>query len=468
MAKVAYLGGSSRPDMVGSSCIVIDDDERIMIDCGIEPSGQDENEMGAAGTAPDFTYLLDGKKINAVILTHAHTDHCGALGLLATEGFLADDARIIGAPQTMQGLPYVLEDALKHGPSFTAYDIAGVINRCHQITQPGEFEIFPGRRAFVKHNGHVPGSVYVILELRSGRKGLISGDMSRQDRPTTKGWQLLSESVPSEWVPDDIWLIESTYRKGSVIPLEDEVQRLIARTSIGLNFGHVVIAGFGWGRIQDLAVWLSQAKIKVWIDGAAREVYRIFQKHHWCELDGVLPEPGSESGIFFVENEEHRRELLNSTEPKTFLTTSGMGSFGRIRSYEEELLPRKGASVFFSGYLSRRSIGGKLMRIKERREQLGERVNDEDFSIAMTGRNGERYDLPVRAEIDQFRLGAHSDFGDSLDFVEDIVEVCRSGEKLGWGVAGHGAYPALVDATSLLSPYTVRRAYGLRNTVLEV
>lgn len=460
-------GGPTRANSIGQKCDTADirvksgEVYRVMFDCGMEFIR--EEETGGMGPGADFSLLDDGKKIDAVVLTHSHVDHIGWLAALEAGGYLSSETSTVCAPQTGKVIPFALQDGLKQDHPYSIFDAINVMDRRVVIPEPGEYELLPGLKIFVQQAGHIPGAMSVVVPTSSGKKGLITGDWCFQDSPTTKGALLPSKNWPREWIPDEIWSSDLTYGSGSKKPLQGEVDRLIAQTKIALSQGKkVVIPAFGNGRGPNIAVWLAKAGIPIFLDGVIRHLYRIFQETRWSERDGRLPKIGGRNGIRVVESAEHREELINSSIPLVIITTGGMGDFGPIVRYMEEGLPRTDWMFDFTSWLAPGTKGDKLMQLAKKRAE-----NSKEMTLTLVDKNGEKKKIPFRASVDRFSLSAHGDLDDFVLLAEDIVS-CRGGRPLDRIILTHGTPETKAQAAIRLKHLAREIIHGERNTVISL
>lgn len=460
--QLVIHGGASRSGSIGQRCDTLDivrNDRfyRIMVDCGMEFLR--EGETGGVGPAPDFSLLQDGKQIDAVYLTHFHADHVGSVGTLCASGLLDADAKIHSSPQTAAVLPYVLQDGLRHNPTYNAFNAANVLKQLTVIEKPGEYEILPGLKVFIPQMGHAPGNGGIVIPTSSGRKGFITSDFCVHNQPVTKGALLPSESWPREWIPDEIWGTDLTYGSGPRRSFDDEMTRLIERTKSDLEAGRrVVIPAFGNGRGQNIAVSFAKAGIPVMLDGVTRNIYQIFQETRWNERDNLLPKLGENSGITVVKNEEHREELLESPGPWVVITTGGMGDFGPIVRYMEAGLPDENFRFYFTSWLAPGTNGSKLVAQAKGGKGKTIRLNMKDESKIV---------VPVRAGIDQFGLTAHGTLDELIVFIQDIIN-CRGGKILNRIVLTHGTPKSKTEGACKLAPFAKEIIWGERNTVIPL
>ena len=455
--RLVIHGAASHANSIGQRCDTIDlmaanHEYRIMADSGMEFMAA--GEMGGSGAGADLSLLNDGRKVDALILTHSHIDHIGWTAVIHREGYLANGAPVISAPQTAEIMPYALEDGLKRSPQYTAFDAAGVLERRVVIPQPGEYEFLPGLKGFFPQCGHIGGALWIVLPTSSGRKGLIMNDWCLHDQPITKGATLPSESWPREWIPDEIWGTDLTYGSATKKPLKEEVGRLIAQTKSELaRCRKVIIAAFANGRTQNIGYWLAKAGIDVWIDGAGRHIWRVLQENRWSDRDGELLKVGGRSKVHLVESEEHREELIADPKPRVIITTGGMGDFGPIIRYFEAGLSNPEWVFYFTSWLAPGTNGEKIMRGAKK--------------LKVTTKHEESRMIEVRAAVDRFGLSAHGDLDDFVRFVEDMVS-CREGKPLERIVLTHGTQETKSTAAKRIVHLTKNVIYGERNTVISL
>lgn len=440
---ITYLSGS----VLGANCYVIDrGSQRILVDFGLEfvPWDEDEHPLvkefyGRKVVPPQFDpSFFDDKKIDAVIFTHNHLDHCGGAALLLP--YLEPHARIFARPITNEVLEFVLRDTMKNSPYLFHIFQRDRTLALREDLPFGEFEILPGWKIFVKDAGHLPGAISIIFDLGDDERGIITGDVALHDQPIVPGTKMFSESVPSEWLPNRILGTDLTHgSEQKKFHYDHELEKFVnAVAEVHNAGGHVVCAAFAHGRGQQVAVALARRGFMVYVDGAIRQVLKMYQRH----LDFDFPH----DLIRFVEddkNNKYRKELIESEQPRIVITTAGMGDEGPIGLYMRAWLPYEKNAVFFTSYLAPGSTGARLLKISK---------SGIPGTIELKSDNDNLDEVAVCARIGRFHLSAHADLYDFATLIEDIVKA-RGGKKLRSIYLTHGTPQTLNLAKDLFAFY---------------
>jgi len=414
--QLVYLGGSFAPN-----CLMLDyDEERIIIDCGIEVLPKRKGKPNYK--LPDFTALKDGKQITAVLITHMNIDHSAGVAGLAP--YLSKDAKILAPTQTIMALPDILKEqmelSLQEGLiSFNRFQIANINSRRHIIEGPGLFKVSPHSKIEIYANsaGHIPGAAYYIFYLPNGTKGIVTGDMSFHNQPIVNGAKFLSETLPKEMLPNEIWSNDETYPGGleenngfktadSSEHYKNEMERLYNDCKKTLENGRwAILLALSMGRAQNLAVYLAEKGLTPYLDGASRKYLNLFSDFKWSENDIDF----SAKGIIKIKNEKMRKELLLSKKPNIYITTSGMGDFGPAPEYLKETIPKKGCLIGVANWSPYESLISRLLRATQAKK--------ESFTL-----NGEYMILlPLLADVIKYACTGHCSGTDNIKFIEDMV-----------------------------------------------
>lgn len=391
MAKAAYpltLKFHGAAGMVTGSCMEVTLGERkILVDCGLFQGSRSLETLnhGAFG--------FDVDRIDAVLLTHAHIDHCGLLPKLAAEGYRGP---IWCTEATADLLEYMLADAGRIQESDTErrnrrYDRAGEDRfrplyteenglRAWRLARPVAlgtwFEPAPGLKARLWNAGHILGSASVELEA-GGVTTLFSGDLG----PANKAFH----EDPQAPAGADFVVCEATYgdrsRPTFTIAerrtlLETEVKAAIARG------GNLVIPTFALERTQELLLDLARLadanripNVPIFVDSPlASKATKVFAAHaaELGDIEGadIFDHPS----IRYVEDVAESIRL-NSVSGAIILAASGMCEGGRIRHHLEHNLHRRQSTILFVGFQARGSLGRVILDGAKRVRLSGKDIN---------------------------------------------------------------------------------------------
>ena len=410
--RVQCVGGVSE---IGASLLIVEAaGRRILVDAGIRPgrSGSD--------TLPDLARLQDDGGIDAVIVTHAHADHIGALPL-AVGAFPA--APVLATPATTDLMRVMLADAVRIAegrwrdsgelPPYSAGAVSALLERIHPLgfhdpyplfgddspDAPWQVTLFPA--------GHVLGAAMVLLDTPDGTL-LVSGDVSLAPQRT-----VAPAAPPRRQV--DALILESTYgnRLHSVRAAEEE--RLVAQVNAVIaRGGHCLIPAFALGRAQEVLLILAQARrdgklaAPVWVDGLVRTVCGVYQAHPAAApsaLRKLIERQGNpfidpEKGVRAVEAPAQREAIL-AGEPSVIVTSSGMLTGGPSVFYARRLADDARHAILITGYQDEESAGAALLSL----------VTADPATPRKLTLEGQ--EVEVRCAVDRYNLSAHAD-GDEL------------------------------------------------------
>lgn len=400
--------------MTGSKHLLDVGGHKILVDCGMFQGLKELRERN---------WQPLPMRVEAVILTHAHLDHCGLLPRLVQQGFRG---RIFCTPATAQLSKIVMADAgrlqeedaeranrkgyTKHKPAlalFTEEDAARAATMFQPIGYDRPVPVAPGVTVEFLNAGHLLGSSFARVHIADGDKTILfGGDLGRYGRP------VLPDPTP---VPEaDVLLLESTY--GDRVHEKDDDAKKLAEviTATVERKGKVIIPSFALGRVEELLYWIglleSQKRIPelpVYVDSPmAREVLQEYRTrlneldpeishiatmnvpHHRRERDVMA---FSTARLRVVASPQESRAVQESSEPAIVISASGMAIGGRVLHHLEKCLPDERNTVLFVGY---QSVGTRGRQIKD--------------GAQFTRMHGQQ--IPVRAQVASFdSMSAHAD-----------------------------------------------------------
>lgn len=408
------LGGANE---VGASSTLIEiEQSRILVDAGIRiGTGQDS-------PLPDFSEFDKTGMPDAVLLTHAHTDHTGALPVL--HKILPADVKIYCTPATKAITKVLLEDSarrMERGEEddgalrYTLSDVAAVLNRIELVDWLKPMEVCPGVTARWIRAGHILGAAMIYIESRN-ESLLMTGDVS-----VTKQLTIPSLDLPA-WCKPDVMVTESTYgNRQHEVSRKQEAKRLAADVAeVIAAGGKVLIPAFAIGRSQEGILILKGAmerkeisEFPVYVDGMVRDVNAVYTQYA-DELQRPLRRKAEQGEPLFysdmikkVESPGERESIL-AGDPCCIVASSGMLNGGISNYYASQLVSNRKNLIAITGYQAEGTPGRAL-------EDLSKQEASENRVWFL---DDERFD--VKCRVVRYRLSAHADSKELLDLVEKV------------------------------------------------
>jgi metallo-beta-lactamase family protein len=414
MASLTFLGAAGT--VTGSKHLIDFGAHRVLVDCGLF---QGLKELRARNWAP---FPVDATRIDAVVLTHAHLDHCGCLPRLVAQGFRG---RIFCTPGTRELCTIVLPDsahlqeeearhANKHGysrhlpslPLYTHADASRALAQLQAVGYERPVPVIPGVEMDFVNAGHLLGSAFARF-LVGGRTLLFGGDLGRYNRP------ILPDPLPVDHA--DVLLVESTYGDRVHDP-DDNGERLAAIvTRNASRGGKLIIPSFAIGRVEEVIYWLRRLEdekripsLPVYIDSPMAAAALQFYKQRSGELHPG-PDPQMRDLCEFctarltvVETSEQSKALTASSDPAIVIAASGMATGGRVLHHLVAALPDARNTVLFVGYQAAGTRGRSLC--------------DGIHEVKMLGRV-----VPVMANIEHVdSMSAHADSAEIMRWLSSF------------------------------------------------
>ncbi len=263
--KLRFLGAAQ--NVTGSRHMLEANGTRILVDCGL----YQERHLESRNWDP---FDVPAASIDAVLLTHAHLDHCGLLPKLVKEGFqgpiyctkataeiarlvLLDSAKIQEEDAAFKRKRHEREGRKGRFPEVPLYDVDDV-QRCNTLWREVEYgeivKIGPALAAGFHEAGHVLGSSVIHVSAEQNgevRSVLFSGDLGRMDRPIVRDPERIGDG--------DYVLVESTYGD-RLHDTHEDIKTKIARTinEAKAAGGNVVVPSFALERSQDVMYYINQ------------------------------------------------------------------------------------------------------------------------------------------------------------------------------------------------------------------
>lgn len=383
--KIKILGSGQE---VGRSAILLKNEKNIMLDFGvkIEPA------------PPQYPAA---EKVNAVVVSHSHLDHIGAVPLLCRRGkpqvFMNDITLELGAMLIKDSMKVAKKEG--YGTPFSKTDVKKMVKFTKIVTHNEKFRI--GDVTFsLWPSGHIPGSSGILAE---GAKRIFY----TSDIQTTDSHLLHRCKLPQNI---DTLVIESTYSYRNHPPreqLETELIRVVEETIQKNEI--VLIPVFAVGRAQEVMMILEKFSNKVAVDGMAKLASEIIADYSSYIRDAkkfrdVLKK------VKFVRSKEERTKALK-THP-IVISSAGMLGGGPAVHYLREISRRKGSKVLFTGFLIEDTPGRNLIETKIFKN------TEEEFN--------------VHCDLHQFELSAHTDRKGLFEIIKRTNPkqvICVHGER---------------------------------------
>jgi metallo-beta-lactamase family protein len=415
MPSLTFLGAAGT--VTGSKHLLDTDTHRVLVDCGLF---QGLKELRERNWQP---LPIAPSSIDAVILTHAHLDHCGYLPRLVAEGF---KGRVFCTAGTRDLCSLVLpdsahiqeedaRDANRHGyskhqpalPLYTAANADAALLRLQPVGYNRPMPAVPGLEVEFINAGHLLGSAFARVTF-AGKTLLFGGDLGRFGRP------VLPDPLPVDRA--DVLLVESTYGD-RLHEADDHGDRLASIVNEAVRRGgKLIVPAFAIGRVEEIIYWLKRLEdekrvpvLPVYVDSpmAARALQ--FYAQRADELDPEMQKRERGVCVFCttrmttVASPQQSIDLVASRQPAIVIASSGMATGGRVLYHLAAGLPSARNTVLFVGYQAAGTRGRSLV--------------DGAPMVKIKGR-----EIPVSATIERLdSMSAHADAGEILRWLSGFT-----------------------------------------------
>lgn len=349
MSMLKFLGAAGT--VTGSSYQL----DELLIDLGMFQGGHELNKLNL--TAP----LIDIQKLQGVILTHAHLDHCGRLTWLIKMGY---KGLIYMTAATSELMEIALLDAAKLNDEDDKYVVA--IMKMVKIVDYFQKFTVGSFQCTLCDAGHILGSASVLLE-KDGKKIIFSGDLGNSPE------DLLG---PTQSFPKaDIVVMESTYgdRTHAVENPAQVLQEEI--NAIERDGSTLLIPAFAIERSQEILHLIDHLKKErkiqedtlVFLDSPMAQkatlVYRKYKQLYSKELTehSKVDDPFDFPGLIITQKAHESASICKSIGPKVIIAGSGMMTGGRVLNHAAELLPDPKNRLLIVGFQAIGTIGRKIL-----------------------------------------------------------------------------------------------------------
>ena len=420
--KLRFLGAAQ--NVTGSRHLLEANGSKVLIDCGL----YQERDFKARNWEP---FAIPPNTIDAVLLTHAHLDHCGLLPKLVRDGFkgkiyctaaTAEIAQIIlldSAKIQEEDAKYKRKRHKKEGrkgpypydPLYTAADAENCFPQFSRVNYEKSITVASGVEATFCEAGHVLGSSIIKVKAKANgedRTILFSGDIGRPDRPILQNVAKLDHA--------DYILIESTYGD-RVHQGRHDTKKAIADVINAAKKagGNIIVPSFALERSQDLLYYINELllenaipNITVYLDSPmAAGITKVF-KHHPELYDEEMTEfmdnhesPFNFPGLKITQSTKESK-AINGKKGVLVIAGSGMCTGGRVKHHLVNNITNPKNTIMFVGY---QAVG-----------TFGRRIVNGEKEVRILGQ-----EYPVRATIAEIGgFSAHADKTELLDWLKSL------------------------------------------------
>lgn len=396
--KIKFCGATI--GVTGSCHLLSTDSHRVLLDCG---QFQGNKEMDDLNWEP---FPFDPESIEAVVLSHAHIDHCGRIPLLVKRGFKGDIFCTDATADLLQVM--LLDSAYIHEkdaewqskknartgkpavePLYTVQDAERSLKLVKPILYDQLVELNDQMKIVFNDAGHILGSAITeiwVTENNQTSKIVFSGDLGVNNRPILRD--------PKKIKKADYLIMESTYggrlHPENATSIDRLIHIIIDTVKRG---GSVIIPAFAVGRTQELIYELNMfyehhpeyqeilGNLNVYIDSpmatTATEVFRknaqVFDEET-KELILSGDNPLDFKNLVFTRSTQESQALNMNRTPKIIISASGMCEAGRIRHHLKHNLWDPKNSIVFVGYQAEGTLGRALLDGVKEVKLFGETV----------------------------------------------------------------------------------------------
>jgi len=377
-----FLGAAQ--NVTGSRHLLQANDTRILVDCGLYQERQFRERNWERFAVPPET-------IDAVLLTHAHLDHCGLLPKLVREGFAG---KIYCNPATAEIAKIILLDSAKiqeedaehkrkrhqkegrtgpypEVPLYTTEDAEACLPlfshvQYREAVAPGD-----GIEATFYDAGHVLGSSIIRAKVRqNGQERIIlfSGDIGRPDRPIV--------CDPTVFDKADYVLVESTYGNRNHEDTKD-VKEMIGEVinSTKKAGGNIIVPSFALERSQEVLYYINELllekkmpRLKIFLDSPmASRITEVFKNHpelfdeQMAKFVKKRESPFNLPELEMAGNADESKAINNIKGTIMVIAGSGMCTGGRIKHHLVNNISRRDSTIMFVGYQAIGTLGRQIV-----------------------------------------------------------------------------------------------------------
>ncbi len=361
--KLKFLGAAKM--VTGSNFLLTGSSTTLMVDYGMFQGKLEE--VGLNSIKPDF----DFSSLSAVLITHAHLDHCGRLPMLVGYGFTGP---VFMTEATKALMSLVLTDAAKLAKEeeaksvlFTDDEVVEVLKQVKTIEYDKPFMVGDFKITFVDA-GHILGSSSILIEeTKTGKSVVFSGDLGNTPEPLLSPTKNIKKA--------NVAIMESTYGDGLHGRREEveDLKKIIQKAEKAK--GVVLIPSFSIERAQELLFIFDQLKKEgemaqetpVFLDSPmaikATRIFKDYPELYSAQLkkQARTDDPFDFPGLIICDSIEKSKQIKNYEGTKVIVAGSGMMSGGRVIHHAVNYLGDSKTQLVIVGYQAEGTLGREIL-----------------------------------------------------------------------------------------------------------
>jgi cleavage and polyadenylation specificity factor subunit 3 len=399
--RITPLGAGQE---VGRSCVLMQfKGKNVLFDAGVHPA------YTGMASLPYFDMIDDPEKIDVLLVTHFHLDHCASVPYFTEK--TSFKGRIFMTHPTKAVFKLILSDFVKvsniatEEQLYTEQDLLNCLEKIETINYHQELDV-NGIKFWCYNAGHVLGAAMFMVEI-DGTRVLYTGDYSRQtDR------HLMMAELPN--VSPDVLIVESTYGKQVHEPRETRERRFTSSVHniVGKRRGRCLMPVFALGRAQELLLildeyWQAHPELHgvpiYYASQLAQRAQAIYQTYIYM-MNQHIRDRIAVSNPFEFKHVSYLKSLtdFDDSGPSVVMASPGMLQSGMSRELFERWCPDKRNGLVIPGYVVEGTLAKHVL-------------TEPDHITLMSGLTA-----PRRITVEYISFSAHADFQQTSDFIDAL------------------------------------------------